>query len=480
MIRRTWAHLEFKTWGPCVGILSILAVIGWWGHAYHWSFSSHATEENESQLVSASVARDQAHGPEPKPGKAPAHLQLEPLPVVEFASAEAAKRCGVELATARIQAMDEFVVAHGTIAYDQTHLAQLAVRVPGVVWRVEKRVGDVVRRDDVLAIVDSAEVGQAKANLLEATVLYTLKATTLERLESVRSAIPGREIAQAVAEHELAKAQQFNALQRLVNLGFPINAADLSDTTPEELADKLQLLGLPSSLADQTESSNLIPLLAPFDGIVTQCHIVRGETVEPLSPQYVLANTSKMWIELDVRQEDAERLRLGSQLEFTCETCEQPVSGTLTWIGTEIDARTRTVHARGEVENLTVSREGEQAQSRLRVGTFGSARILVDSKPSVVAVPNSAIHWQWEAERELVFVPLDGGRKFLPRVVTPGEVRDGWVHIISGLKPGEQVVSAGSRVLASELSNELQRRVGENADFVRSFNQSRLGARTLR
>jgi cobalt-zinc-cadmium efflux system membrane fusion protein len=483
MIRRTWARLNFRKWGPCVGILSILAGIGWWGHAYHWSFS-HSSHAHEAELALVSSVdhapklsgRDSVSGA-PSTEATSTHdaetaqtLDLNNLPTIEFSSSEAAKNCGLEIATARQQAMDEFVIAHGNVDYDQTHLAQLSVRVPGVVWRVEKRVGDVVRRDELLAIVDSADVGQAKANLLEATVLYNLKATTLERLESVKNAVPGREIAQARADQEMAKAQQLNALQRLVNLGFPINESALTNATLDGLTKYLQLLGLPSSLEAETESTNLIPLLAPFDGVVTQCHIVRGETVDPLVPQYVIANTERMWIELDVRQEDVNRLKIGTPLDFICETGAAPVSGVLTWIGTEIDTRTHTVHARGEVHNPAVEQAG-LAQRRLRAGTFGSARILVEPKSAIVAIPNSALHWQWEVEREVVFIPAEDGRTFTPRVVTKGEVRDGWVHIQSGLKPHERVVSSGSRVLASELSRNLQKEVGENADAIRLFNQ---------
>jgi cobalt-zinc-cadmium efflux system membrane fusion protein len=451
--------LNCLKWGHCAGILSVLAAIGWWGHTSHWNFS-HASEAIDARpaaaVQQAAVAK---------------HVDLNNLPAIAFDSNEAARRSGIEITTAREQAMDEFVVAHGTVNYDQTKLALLSVLVPGVVWRVEKRVGDLVRRDDVLAIVDSAEVGQAKANLIESTVLFNLKKTTLQRLQSVSNAIAGREIEQAKADQQLARAQQFNALQRLINLGFPIQQADLENAALDVLTAKLQLLGLPGTLAGQTESTNLVPLVAPFDGIITQCHVVRGETVEPLTPQYVLANTERMWIDLDVRQEDVEKLRVGSALRFTSETGATAVPGVLTWIGTEIDPRTRTVRARGEVQNPSGA-NARSAQPLLRSGIFGSAQILVQANPTIVAVPNSALHWQWELERELVFLPAEDGRSFIPRVVTKGEVRDGWVHILTGLKPGDRVVSAGSRVLATELSNELQRQVGENEDAVRLFNQA--------
>ena len=86
-------------------------------------------------------------------------LLVERLPAVEFTSVAAAKDCGILTTIARQQSMADIVEASGVVGYDQTRIAQLSVRVPGVVWRVEKRLGDFVHQGDVLMIVDSVEVG---------------------------------------------------------------------------------------------------------------------------------------------------------------------------------------------------------------------------------------------------------------------------------------------------------------------------------
>jgi cobalt-zinc-cadmium efflux system membrane fusion protein len=105
----------------------------------------------------------------------------------------------------------------------------------------------------------------------------------------------------------------------------------------------------------------------------------------------------------------------------------------------------------------------------LQVNAFGTAHILVNSNPASVVVPNDALHWQWEIGREVVFLPSGDGRRFVPRVVRKGVVRDGYVQIIDGVNPGDQVVTAGSRILSSELSKLLEKRLGDNAEAVRDF-----------
>lgn len=467
---------RYVAWVPNVLILAALAGLGYWGHHYHWTLpGASASGPNAGTPAAgsdANLASAQPGGRSPADGQP---LANGPLPSISFPSADVAKSCGIEVGQAEVRSMDDYVTATGIVGYDQGHLAQLAVRVPGIVWRVERRLGDSVRRGDVLVIVDAHEVGRAKADLLEAAVLYHLKTQNLERLRSIQSSVPARQLREVEAEWELARVRRFNALQALVNLGFAIRLDEISKLSTDQLATHLHLLGLPASMLEsidhETTSANLIPLTAPFDGVITNCEVVRGEMVEPSRPQYVLADVTRMWINLDVRQEDAARLRLGAPVVFQCDGDLRPVASTLAWIGTEIDPRARTVKARVDVVNPPVdeTQSGTAARRLLQVNAFGIARISVHSNPTAVVVPSDALHWQWEIGRQLLFVAQDDNRRFEPRVVRKGLVRDGYSEIVEGLAAGERVVTAGSRILSSELSERLQEKLGDNAEAVRSF-----------
>lgn len=457
-------------WLATAAVLASLALLGWLGHASHWDPAkiSHIWS-GEPDAHAPAAANPPAAGPAPAASATEAAAKL---PVIEFATAAAATKCGIATGAAEQRAMDDFIRANGVVEYDQTALAQLAVRVPGVVWRVERRVGDVVKRGDILAIVDAAEVGEAKAHLLEACVEFNLKLQTVERLRDIRTAIPARELREAEAQLELSRAHRFIAIQKLVNLGYPLHLDDIEHLSVEELAAHLNVLGLPPALAKETDSANLFPLVAPFDGIITHCDIVRGETVDSSKPQYVLTDISRMWLDLDVRQEDALKLQIGAAVTFDTEAGARHVSGKLTWIGTEIDTRTRTIRARAEVDNPLIDTSQVEPTGRrlLQAGAFGTAHILIANNPAAVVVPNDAMHWQWEIDNELVFIPSVDGRSFTPRVVHKGLTRDGFVQILDGLKAGEAIVTTGTRVLSSELSDRLQQSTGDNADSSRVFN----------
>ncbi|MEV9116389.1 hypothetical protein AB0090_26880, partial [Klebsiella pneumoniae] len=96
-------------------------------------------------------------------------------------------------------------------------------------------------------IIDSAEVGEAKAALLEACVMFRFKQQHVERLSPIREAIAGRQLLEAEASLEMARAQRINALQKVINLGFRLTLPEIETLPATELSSKLHLLGLPAS-----------------------------------------------------------------------------------------------------------------------------------------------------------------------------------------------------------------------------------------
>lgn len=464
---------RFRRLTPAL-VLGLLTGIGWWGHTFHWDLGrTFAQAPPPGGTSAAEPSSGKSTSPDSPAADDHPKLRLVSgdLPAIRFRSVEGARNCGIDTAAVEARSLDESLSASAVVAYDGTRVAQLASRVAGTVARVEKRPGDQVEKGDPLVIIDSAEVGEAKAALLEACVMYRFKQQHVERLSPIREAIAGRQLLEAEASLEMARAQRINALQKVINLGFRLTLPEIETLPATELSSKLHLLGLPASYDPQTTSFNLIPLVAPFTGVVTSCDVVYGETVEPLKPFYEMADTRRMWIELSVRQDDTPQLRLGTPVMFETEAKTGPVTGTLTWIGTAIDPKTRTIPARAEVD-LAATSQGDASSAPLRAGAFGTARILVQSHPEAVTIRDSALHWQWEIGREVVFVADEDGCSFQPRVVRKGLVRDGHVQILEGLKPGERVVTVGSRVLSGELSDHLQEQLGDNSEAARAFHHA--------
>lgn len=407
---------------------------------------------------------------------------------IQFASAEAVRKAGVKLEAVQERPMAASLMGSGEVEYDQTRVARLSARVAGTVWRVEKQLGQQVSKGEVLALVDSAEVGRAKSEFLqmlslaevkskvllrlrssaeESTRLVDLKSGTLDRLkdlvkEGLKTQTELREAEGALVEARIqvlkaqaeiqegeaalrdARVRLLSAQLTLNNLGLPIRIEELDGMSEEKLVERVRFLGLPAEIAKTLDSStttaNLIPLIAPLDGVVVTREIVAGEPVDTSKTLFVVADVRRMWVMLDLRQEDSSSVALGQTVVFRPDGGNDSAStGTVTWISTAVDEKTRTVKARAEVEN---------PESRLRAHTFGAGRIVIHQSPNVVAVPSEAIHW--EGCCHVVFVRLSD-EVFQTRKVRLGAKSGAFTEIVVGVLPGEVVATTGSHVLMSDL-----------------------------
>lgn len=257
------------------------------------------------------------------------------------------------------------------VGYDETVHAQIASRVAGTVWQVRHRLGETVKRGDVLAIVDSAEVGDAKLDLLQASVAFQLKSERRDRLKHLTDILAGKELIEAEAAYRLAKSARFSAYQRLVNLGFSLSLMEIDGLSEQQLANRLQCLGMPEGDGFEGASYNLIPLIAPFNGTITRCDLVQGESVETRGEVYELADMGSMSVYLHVHQDDVARLKHGMRVEFQSGDGRNVVAGPICWIDSNLDPATCTITARVDVSNPLA--QADQSQRLLRAGMNGTA-----------------------------------------------------------------------------------------------------------
>ena len=171
-----------------------------------------------------------------------------------------------------------------------------------------------------------------------------------------------------------------------------------------------------------------------------------GEVIEAGTPLLMIADTTQMWLQLNVRLEEAERVSLGQKIVFIPDGSDKESVGKITWISTDVDRQTRTVRVRGELSN---------AAGNLRNETFGAGEIVLREVENAILVPSDAIHW--EGCCNVAFVRdkdyfKDGSYKvFHTRSVRPGAIMGDSTEVIAGLLPGEVVVTKGSGILRAEL-----------------------------
>ena len=371
---------------------------------------------------------------------------------IQFASVEAIEKAGLDIAVVDRAPVLEAIHANGEIVYDQTHLARLTSRVTGTVWKVVKQVGQNVQQGDVLALIDSSEIGRAKSELLQAITQLRLKQESVRRLQPLAGdgAVPGKQLREADSALQEAQIRLLSAQQTLTNLGMRVDLAPLEPLNTEQIAEQIQFLGLLAELTaglEKHSTSNLFPIRSPLDGVVVDCKVVPGESVDATSTIFSVADLSRMWLLLDVRQEDAGHISLGQPVLFEAsDTKDGLVKGTVAWISTETDDKTRTVKVRVDLPN---------PEHKLRSNTFGTGRVVLREEQKATVVPTEAVHT--DGDCSIVFVRdknffQDGAPKFFHvREVRLGVQDGGTTEIIAGLLPGEVIAAKNSMVLESQL-----------------------------
>jgi membrane fusion protein, heavy metal efflux system len=402
-------------------------------------------EASAADLEKAQRALDFTKRPENN-NKCKLHLRR-----IQFASQEAIDKAGIEVEPVWTAPVVESVQGNGEIAYDQTSTARLSARLGGTVFGVYKKVGDSVKKGDILALVDAAEVGKAKSEFMKALLDVRLRADRMTRLEQAyqEGALALRTLSDESAALGEARIRLTTAQEGLTNLGLAVDVASLKDVPQEKLADSLRFLGLTgpvvATLDPRKTTGNLLTVTAPFDGVVVSRQLVTGEMVDHAKTVFVIADVRQMCLSLDVRLEDANLVALGQEVRFQ-PNGNSEARGKITWISTEADHKTRTVKVRASLEN---------GDGRLRANTFGSGKIILREESKAIVVPTSAVHWEGCCHivfvRDKNFLDNNAPKVFHVRTVRLGARDDKQTEIIAGVLPGEVVATRGSAIMRAEL-----------------------------
>jgi cobalt-zinc-cadmium efflux system membrane fusion protein len=280
----------------------------------------------------------------------------------------------------------------------------------------------------VLAIVDSSEVSSAKTQYLTAQSAVQLAQATFNRTKSLAASgsIAAKQELEAQTALNQARASLMDAEHKLRNFGF-------DDTRLAEIS-KTQ------------DTKNQMEVLAPIDGSVVVRHAVKGEAVQATSPLFAVADTSRMWLWIDVYESDIAKVAPGQPVSFIISGADPKGEGLaflgeVTWVGTEVSEKTRTTRIRAELAN---------PRGRLRANQFGQADIQVGAEHKAVIVPKDAV--QRKDNVDLVFLPQEEAGVYRPqRVTTKATDRNEFLEVTWGLKPGQKVVTNGAFLLKTEI-----------------------------
>ncbi|HID21742.1 MAG TPA: efflux RND transporter periplasmic adaptor subunit [Planctomycetaceae bacterium] len=367
-------------------------------------------------------------GPAPLPGQdgasseKPAELCQSDLPMVKLASPDTVRNAGLQVVAVGARLLDPRVTCNGRAEFQQNRFALVRPRVEGVVTEVRVDVGDSVQRGEVMAVVDSAQLGEAKADFLAALALLDLAQQNHDRLKRLadKQIIAGKAMIAAETRLREARISVDRARQRLLNLRISNSEID--------------------RFAREGDTSSLLPIPAPRDGVVVRRSVAVGEAVVATSELFAVADLTTLWVYLDLYEQDSRSVRVGQPVRFQVDSLPGlSFDGQITWVSPEVNPATRTIRVRAEVQN----RDG-----LLRAGMYGIGVIETDAPSQALVVPKAAV--QWHQRQPVVFVKR-GETLFEPRRIVLGRKAGPFWEVVEGLQPGEPVVTTGSFLLKTEL-----------------------------
>jgi cobalt-zinc-cadmium efflux system membrane fusion protein len=238
----------------------------------------------------------------------------------------------------------------------------------------------------------------------------------------------------AVSDELLARKQLDRAKQlyehgaiALGDLEVAQDAEDDAKTTLDTSTEHLRLLG-----SDPDDPKGIVDIHAPVSGVITDQEVAIGAAVQAYSTPnpFTISDLTTVWIVCDVYESDMANVRVGQPADIKLNAYPDKVlKGTISNIGSILDPNIRTTKVRIEVAN-----PGEM----MRPGMFATATLFGKEKRTYAAVPASAIvHLH---DRDWVFIPLQ--EKFKRVEVVSGEqLPDQMQEVLSGLQPGEQIVT---------------------------------------
>jgi cobalt-zinc-cadmium efflux system membrane fusion protein len=315
---------------------------------------------------------------------------------VRLAASDSAAIAGVETATPTIGTISDAVECYAELTFNQNKLAQIAAPVGGILQEVTADLGSKVEEKQMVAKIWSAAIAEAVAKAV-------LSHQTLDRERKLRAdrVTSEKDLQQAEADHR-------TACQQLRMLGFTEEQIDVLGAKPHEQV--------------------LMEVRAPFAGEIVERSAVRGALVEAGKPLFTLTDRSVMWAMLNLAESALDRVKVGQTVELRVESLPgRTFTGKLTWIGAEVDEKTRMARARAEVAN---------PEGLLKARMFAQARLLTRTTAGALLLPSSAI--QRVEGKRFVFVRL-ADDLFDARAVRLGASHEGSVEIVEGLKPQEVV-----------------------------------------
>lgn len=334
---------------------------------------------------------------------------------------DAVKSSGIEISTAGPRQMVTTLEVPGEIKPDANRVARVVPRLSGVVTEVLKQVGDQVRQGELVAVISSRELADAKSTYIESVRRTEFSRVKFQREEGLwkRKISAEQDYLDAKRTLEESELAQTVAAQKLVALGTPESSVQKIGSAPVDQLPRYEVR-------------------APLAGTVIERDVNVGEAVPAEKTLFVTADLSNVWVEGSITARDLNAVYQGQPATVISPDLGRKASGRVTYIGSLVGTETRTAPTRVVIPN---------ADGKWRPGLFVTVQFVTKSTNIPVAVPNEAI----QTFRDWQVVFIRSGDWFEGRPLELGRSDGKWIEVLKGLSPGEKYAATNSFAIKAEI-----------------------------
>ncbi len=315
----------------------------------------------------------------------------------------------------------------GILDFDQDLQLQVFTPFQGRIIALFGQLGDPVKKGKVLFTVDSADLLQAEATLIQAAGVSELTKSALARAKRLVPAGGGaqKDLDQAISDQQTADGNFQAAYQALHIYGK--EDADIDRIVHDRKAD--------ATLA----------VKSPIDGVITARNASPGLFIQPgnAPAPYTVADTKVQWLNASVSETDVHAVHVGQAVEAHINGLPGVFHGRISALGASLDAVTRRLLARAVIDD---------PDSMILPGMFATATIQTGMPHDSIAIPLSGV--VREGDGTMTAWVTQDRRHFTRRELRIGLQQNGYDEVLAGLRAGEQVVTDGAVFVSNVLDAE--------------------------
>lgn len=379
-----------------------------------WQFWSASASKKESSV--SEVAEANPHGHMDEHG----HREENIIPLTQ----DQIRDLGIQTKAASPGQLSVTISTRGKIILHPDRLVHILPKISGVAREARKNIGDKVKEGEILAILESREMADIKANYLAAKEKESLALSLLEREQRLHEKKVSAEQDYLNAKSAYIEAKINLQLSRQKLHAFGIAHEEIQELSNENAPDL-----------------RLYDIRSPIDGIVIARHINRGEFIENTTTIYEIADLSTIWIEIGIYPKDLVKVKEGQIVDISLPLSGSVAEAKIIYLSPIIQDETITAKAVAELKN---------PNGNWRPGSFVKVNIATENVFAPILIPKDAVQ---EIEgKEYVFVRVPEG--FEKRQAQVGVSDNDNIEILSGLTVGEEYASSKTFLLKADLSKK--------------------------